>query len=303
MPALRTIVLGMRGTFTAEALRSLLAAGCGVSGLIVAGPGPHVAGRGPGPRVAGPKSEGWRRLAPMRVLAADPPTAVELAWEAGVPVLEVGWVDAAGLRALDALEPDVAAIACFPWLLPRPWRDRPPRGCVNLHPSLLPAYRGPAPLFWQFRAGETRTGVSLHAVDGGADTGSVIAQQEVPFPDGTDTAAAEALTARAGARLLADWLADGKTVGPLAAPAATAFRNPAPTAAARVVPAVWPVRRAFNFIRGARAWGPFEIDTGKERIVVHEAVAMDEAASLGARHRVSGGDVLLQFPDGVLLAR
>ena len=60
-----------------------------------------------------------------------------------MPVLEVGWVDAAGLRALDALEPDVAAIACFPWLLPRPWRDRPPRGCVNLHPSLLPAYRGP----------------------------------------------------------------------------------------------------------------------------------------------------------------
>jgi methionyl-tRNA formyltransferase len=288
MPALRTIVLGMRGTFTAEALRALLASGCGVSGLIV----------------AGPKGEGWRRLQPMRVLAADPPTAVEMAWEAGIPVLEVGWVDAAGLRALDALEPDVAAIACFPWLLPRPWRDRPPRGCVNLHPSLLPAYRGPAPLFWQFRAGEKRTGVSLHAVDGGADTGSVIAQQEVPFPDGIDTAAAEALTAQAGARLLADWLADGKTVGPLAAPAAAAaFRNPAPTAAAHVVPTAWPVRRAFNFIRGARAWGPFEVDTGQERIVVHEAVAMDEAASLGARHRVSGGDVLVQFLDGVLLAR
>jgi hypothetical protein len=63
------------------------------------------------------------------------------------------------------------------------------------------------------------------------------------------------------------------------------------------------VRRAFNFIRGAQAWGPFEVDTGEGRITVHEAVAMDEAASLGSRHRASGGDVLVQFPDGVLLAR
>jgi methionyl-tRNA formyltransferase len=286
MPALRTIVLGMRGTFTAEAFRALVAGGCGISGLIV----------------AGPRGAGWRRLHPMRVLAADPPSAVELAWESGVPVLEVGWVDAAGLRALDALEPDVAAIACFPWLLPRPWRERPPRGCVNLHPSLLPAYRGPAPLFWQFRAGETRTGVSLHAVDGGTDTGSVIAQQAVPFPDGIDTMTAETLTARAGAHLLAEWLAGGKTVGPTQ-PSEGASRQPAPDAAARVIPHTWRVRRAFNFIRGAQAWGPFEVETGEGRITVHDAVAMDEAASLGARHRASGGHVLVQFADGVLLAR
>lgn len=286
MPALRTILLGMRGAFTAQALRALLATRCGVSGLIV----------------AGPKGSGWRRLEPRRVLAADPPTAVEIAWDAGLPVLEVGWVDAAALAGLDALEPDLVAIACFPWLLTRPWRARPPRGCVNLHPSLLPAYRGPAPLFWQFREGETRTGVSLHAVDGGMDTGTLIAQQAVAFPDGIDTARAEALTAAAGAQLLADWIATGRTVGP-AAPSEGASKQPAPDAAARRIPVTWPVRRAFNFIRGASAWGPFEIDTGEGRIPVHEAMAMDEAASLGARHRVTGDDVLVQFGDGVLLAR
>src|SRR6187401_51365 len=230
MPSLRTIVLGMRGTFTAEALRALLKSNCGVSGLVV----------------SGPRGSGWRRLEPRRVLAAEPPTAVEIAWDAGLPVLEVGWVDAAGLRALDALEPDVVAIACFPWLLPRPWRDRPPRGCVNLHPSLLPAYRGPSPLFWQFWAGETRTGVSLHAVDGGADTGSVIAQAPVSFPDGSDTTGAETIAARAGARLLADWLTGGKTVGP-AVPSVAPSKQPAPGADDRVIPASWSVRRAFNF--------------------------------------------------------
>jgi methionyl-tRNA formyltransferase len=286
MPALRTIVQGMRGVFTREAFRGLLETGCGVSGLIV----------------AGPRGAGWRRLNPQRSLAADPPTAVELAWEAGLPVLEVGWVDTSALAALDALEPDVVVLACFPWLLPKPWRERPPRGCVNIHPSLLPAYRGPSPLFWQFRAGETRTGVSVHVVDHGADSGSLIAQQGVPFPDGIDTAAAETLTARAGARLVADWVAGGRKVGP-PQPMEGASKQPAPDDAARVIPSSWPVRRAFNFIRGAGAWGPFLIETTGGPIRVHEAIAMDEAASLGTAHRAAGGDVLVQFSPGVLFAR
>ena len=286
MPALRTIVQGMRGTFTREAFRGLLDAGCGVSGLIV----------------AGPRSAGWRRLQPKRSLAADPPTAVELAWDAGLPVLEVGWVDASALAALDALEPDIVALACFPWLLPKPWRERPPRGCVNIHPSLLPAYRGPSPLFWQFRAGETRTGVSVHVVDHGADSGSLIAQQAVAFPDGIDTDEAEALTARAGAGLIAEWIAGGRNVGP-PQPSEGASKQPPPDEAARVIPTSWPARRAYNFIRGAGAWGPFEIDTASGRVRVHEAIAMDEAASLGTHHRAMGNDQLVQFSPGVLFAR
>jgi methionyl-tRNA formyltransferase len=286
MPALRVIVQGMRGVFTREAFRGLLDARCGVSGLVV----------------AGPRGAGWRRLKPQRSLAADPPTAVELAWDAGLPVIEVGWVDASALAALDALEPDILALACFPWLLPKPWRERPPRGCVNIHPSLLPAYRGPSPLFWQFRAGETRTGVSVHVVDHGADSGTLIAQQAVPFPDGIDSAEAETRTARVGAALIADWIAGGRNVGP-PQPSEGASKQPAPDAAARAIPSSWPVKRAFNFIRGAAAWGPFEIETADGRIRVHEAIAMDEAASLGTPHRASGTDVLVQFSPGVLFAR
>ena len=286
MPALRTILLGMRGVFTREALRGLHESAAGVSGLVI----------------AGPRGAGWRRLQPQRSLAADPPTAVEVAWEVGLPVIEVGAVDASGFAALDALEPDLVAIACFPWMLPKAWRERPPRGCVNIHPSLLPAYRGPAPLFWQFRAGEARTGVSVHAVDRSADTGSLIAQQAVAFADGIDTAQAEALTARAGAALIADWIVEGRTVGP-AQPSEGASAQPAPDEAARVIPSSWPVKRAFNFIRGAAAWGPFEIETAGGRVPVHEAIAMDEAASLGTSHRAAGGDLLVQFSPGVLFAR
>ena len=70
-----------------------------------------------------------------------------------------------------------------------------------------------------------------------------------------------------------------------------------------MIPSSWPVRRAYNFIRGAAAWGPFEVDTGAERIPVHSAIAMDEAASLGTSHRAAGADVLVQFSPGVLFAR
>ena len=63
------------------------------------------------------------------------------------------------------------------------------------------------------------------------------------------------------------------------------------------------MKRAFNFIRGAGAWGPFEVDTGAARIPVHDAIAMDEAASLGTTHRAHGHDVLVQFSPGVLFAR
>ena len=159
------IVQGLRGVFTAEAFRALLEAGCGVSGLIV----------------AGPRGAGWRRLHPQRVLAAHPPTAVELAWDAGLPVIEIGWVDASALAALDALEPDVLAIACFPWLLPKAWRQRPPRGCVNVHPSLLPAFPGTRAIEEALAAGVETTGVTVHYVDEGMDTGPVIRQEPVPL--------------------------------------------------------------------------------------------------------------------------
>jgi methionyl-tRNA formyltransferase len=62
----------------------------------------------------------------------------------------------------------------------------PPRGCVNVHASLLPAYRGAAPIQWAILRGETRTGVSLMVMDEGLDTGPVLATRETPIgPDET----------------------------------------------------------------------------------------------------------------------
>ena len=76
---------------------------------------------------------------------------------------------------------DVVLIACYPRLLSASLLASSPGAVLNLHPSLLPHYRGPAPLFWQLHHGETQTGVSLHRVIAQPDAGPIVAQTKIPL--------------------------------------------------------------------------------------------------------------------------
>lgn len=78
------------------------------------------------------------------------------------------------------LEPDAGCIASFPRLLPERIFGRFRLGVLNYHPSLLPAYRGPLPLLWQYFFEEPQMGVSVHLIDAGEDTGDIVAQQALP---------------------------------------------------------------------------------------------------------------------------
>src|SRR5512146_3112378 len=69
-------------------------------------------------------------------------------------------------RLLAGLEPDLILVTGFPRLLPPAVLALPRLGCVNVHPALLPAYRGPDPIFWQFYNGEPGLGLTIHRMDG-----------------------------------------------------------------------------------------------------------------------------------------
>lgn len=84
---------------------------------------------------------------------------------------------------LRALDPDVAFCAGFPWKIPVDALAVPRHGIVNGHPSLLPDYRGPSPLSWAIRNGETEIGFTFHYMDAGLDTGNVLAQVRIPLGD------------------------------------------------------------------------------------------------------------------------
>ena len=103
---------------------------------------------------------------------------------------------------LAALAPDVIAIAAYGRILPEEVVGMAPAGCVNVHPSLLPRYRGPSPVAFTILEGDETAGVSIMALDEGMDSGPVIAQiEEAVHPDDTTESLTYRLFRR-GARLL-----------------------------------------------------------------------------------------------------
>jgi len=84
-------------------------------------------------------------------------------------------------RLLAALEPDVAISGSFPLRIPEDALAVPPRGIVNGHPALLPRYRGPNPIGWALRNGDTELGFTFHRMDTDFDTGRVLAQGTAPL--------------------------------------------------------------------------------------------------------------------------
>ncbi|HEX4746804.1 MAG TPA: formyltransferase family protein [Gaiellaceae bacterium] len=84
---------------------------------------------------------------------------------------------------LGQFEPDVALCIGFPWKIPADALAVPTHGIVNGHPSLLPRFRGPSPVAWAIRQGETEIGFTFHYMDAELDTGNVLARERIPLHD------------------------------------------------------------------------------------------------------------------------
>lgn len=140
-----------------------------------------------------------------------------LAMAQGIPVIRTQDIHAPQLlKELSQLVADVLLLACFPLKLPPAIWQVPQRACWNLHPSLLPRYRGPTPQFWQLYNKEQDTGVSLHEVSEQLDAGNILAQRAAPLPAGNDMAALNEWVAEIGVELFLTALQlrrQGKLVG------------------------------------------------------------------------------------------
>lgn len=294
--------MGVPGAFSLPPLAALLEAGVPVAAVFV-----------PAPRSLPPGTPAVQAVRPARV-ASDLPLAtpfagriiIHLAWERDIPVYQVGRLgDPAVLGLVRELAPTVIGVACFPAILPPALLSIPAAGALNVHPSLLPAYRGPAPVFWIFRQGEGRTGVTVHLMDEGIDSGDIVAQAAFELPDGISGTEVSRRCAEIGARLLVEAV---QAIGRGALPRRPQDEGAAsyfswPTAADFEVPTTRPAQWAFNFIRGADEWGrPFEIVTGEERIPVRAALDWSPDAQLDAPYVVEGDEILVQFGPGVLRA-
>jgi methionyl-tRNA formyltransferase len=84
------------------------------------------------------------------------------------------------------LEPDLIVCSGFNWLIPREVLELPRFGAINLHPSLLPRYRGPIPVSWALRNADAEIGLTIHRMDDNFDTGPILAQGSAPLPEDVD---------------------------------------------------------------------------------------------------------------------
>jgi folate-dependent phosphoribosylglycinamide formyltransferase PurN len=143
----------------------------------------------------------------------------------GVPLPGVAWlpelVAAHRLRTLPCPDPNAAAfvervrrlgfdlivMAAFTRILKRPLIQAPRLGCVNVHPSLLPRYRGPSPYYWVLANREATSGITVHSVDEGIDTGNVILQRALALRPGETERTLEARASAVAADLLTEALA------------------------------------------------------------------------------------------------
>jgi methionyl-tRNA formyltransferase len=120
--------------------------------------------------------------------------------------------DANALDAFRATMPDLVVVASYGQILPRTVLDEPTRGCLNLHPSLLPRYRGPSPIAAPILAGDPSTGVTLMLMSSKMDAGPIVAQEETPIDDAETTGELERRLADMSAhlllRVLPEWLDD-----------------------------------------------------------------------------------------------
>jgi methionyl-tRNA formyltransferase len=115
-----------------------------------------------------------------RNVAAPPVKAVAL--QMGLPVYQPKRVrEPASIDALRELNPEVIVVAAYGQILPKEILALPKYGCINIHASLLPAYRGAAPINWAVIRGDKETGITIMQMDEGMDTGAVLMQESHPI--------------------------------------------------------------------------------------------------------------------------
>ncbi len=168
---------------------------------------------GAGHRVAAAYSQPPRPAG--RGMAARPTPLAQAAMDRGLGVLTPESLDdPAELETLARLAPDAIVVVAYGLILPKSVLAVPRLGCLNVHPSLLPRWRGAAPVARAIEAGDAETGVTIMLMDEGLDSGPILSAERVPVPADATTPSLEADLAGRGARLLALAL-DGLAAGTL----------------------------------------------------------------------------------------
>jgi len=211
-----------------------------------------------------------------RRLSASP--VKEFALQHGLPIAQPATLRTAeGRDALAAWQPDVLVVVAYGLILPPEALAIPRYGCINIHASLLPRWRGAAPVQRAILEGDTETGVTLMLMDAGLDTGPILLQRSSPISLDDDTASVLATLASLGAPALLEVLAgiEADTLRPQAQPATgITYARKIEKSEARIH---WHGSAAVidRQVRAFRPWPVAETTHHGEQVRVHRARAIE----------------------------
>jgi len=220
--------------FAVQPLRALAAAGHEIAGVVT--------------RIDKPAGRG-------RVLTSPPVKRVAL--EMGRAVLQPRRVrEPESIAALRELNPDAIVVAAYGQILPKDILVLPRFGCINIHASLLPLYRGAAPINWAIIRGERETGITIMQMDEGMDTGAVLMQESMPIDPGDTAGTLTEKLSVLGAKLIAAAmpLIEAGKLSPLAQDSSRATMAPLLKKEQGLIDWTLSAEEIHNRVRGLSPW-------------------------------------------------
>ena len=211
------------------------------------------------------------------------------------------------LDALRAWKPDLITVAAFGRILPPVILNLPPRGCINVHGSLLPKYRGAGPIQWAIINGETETGITTMLMDEGMDTGAILLQERLPINVEDTAGTLSTRLAELGGRLLIKTITQLKAgnLVPRQQDHSQATLAPLLKKEDGVIDWAMSAMAITNRVRGLTPWPSAYTFAGKERWTIWRAEAIAEQVNglPGTVTQVTKDSVHVATGNGVLVLR
>jgi methionyl-tRNA formyltransferase len=214
--------------------------------------------------------------------ALTPSPVKRVAQRSNIPILQpTKMKDPDFLAALSAWKPDLIVVTAFGRILPHVILSLPPKGCINVHGSLLPKYRGAGPIQWAIINGETETGITTMLMDEGMDTGAMLMKETITIAP-NDTAGSLSLKlAEVGGRLLVETLTRLKAgrLVPQIQDHAHATLAPLLKKEDGVIDWTLSATAIANRIRGLTPWPGAYTFLGRDRWMLYRADPLEEPAT------------------------
>jgi methionyl-tRNA formyltransferase len=208
----------------------------------------------------------------------------ELALQQGLPVFQPeSFRDDDAVEQLRALRPDVVAVVAYGRILPQRVLDIPRLGCVNIHASILPAYRGSAPYQWAVLDGCAETGVTAQFMSKGVDEGDIIDIAKTDIGENETAGQLLERLAVLGAALLSKVLTRFTRENVVAVPQNNAEASFAPMLDKSICPIDWSktARQIHNQVRGLHPWPVATMELKGQRFKIHETRVLDRSGAPG----------------------